>query len=90
MTYDKQYRDQPQVADYVVGDLVIYTGHILSHDYLYGAHSSIDYRKLKAGIVLEAINDEYYNNTLYRVYWLGIGKVTTTISSHLKLAYVAK
>tara|TARA_Y100000593_G_C4309820_1_gene337807 strand:- start:1257 stop:1520 length:264 start_codon:yes stop_codon:yes gene_type:complete len=82
------YPGLTKVEDYVIGDLVVYTGYLLSPDYLYV--EQYDYTSLKVGIVLEAFSDEYYNDKLYRVYWLGIGKTTTTISSHLKLAYVAK
>ena len=73
---------------YVVGDLVVFTGHIHSPDYTYVEH--YDYETLRVGIVLDIVNDEYYNDSLYRVYWLKADRTTTTISSHLKLAYTRK
>ena len=76
------------VHQYVVGDLVIFTGHVHSPDYTYVEH--YDYTTLKVGIILDVVNDEYYNDALYRVYWLKIARATTTIASHLKLAYTRK
>ena len=77
-----------RAREYVVGDLVVFTGHVHSPDYTYVEH--YDYKTLKVGIVLDIVNDEYYNDALYRVYWLKSARTTTTISSHLKLAYTRK
>ena len=77
-----------KVQYYVAGDLVIFTGHLYTPDYTYVEH--YDYSKLKVGIVLGTVNDDYYNDVLYRVYWLASARTTSTVSGHLKLAYVRK
>jgi hypothetical protein len=80
--------DGLKVQYYVVGDLVIFTGHLYTPDYTYVEH--YNYSKLKVGVVLGIINNNYYNDVLYRVYWLATGRITSTVSGHLKLAYTKK
>lgn len=61
-----------QVSDYVVGDLVLFTGYELDNPPL--AH--------KIGIVLST------NKTICEVLWLNSGTRVSVSTKHLELAYI--
>ncbi len=61
-----------QVSDYVVGDLVLFTGYELDNPPL--AH--------KIGIVMSA------NGSVYEVLWLNSGTRISVSAKHLELAYI--
>jgi len=73
------------IVEYMVGDLVIFTGHLYSPDYTYTAEHTRAEKNL--GIVLSTVGG-HYKNILYRVYWLNTARETEVVGSHLRLAYM--
>ena len=73
-------------AEFVKGDLVVFTGYLSSPDIVY--EETYDDRHM-FGIVLSD-NASHYGNTIYRVYWLKHDRVVETVSAHMRLAYIRK
>jgi hypothetical protein len=72
---------------YLIGDLVVFTGDTYSPDYVY-VEQYIPARRA-VGIVVATVNG-YYQDVLYRVYWLKTGRITQVASVHIKLLYAQK
>jgi hypothetical protein len=66
------------------GDLVVFTGHRYSPDFVYHDGFEDDYH---LGIVLGPANSLTHPYIIYYVYWFRIGRIVHTIASHMKLAY---
>jgi len=80
------YGPTSTIDEYTAGDLVIFTGYLYTPDYIY----INQYEHARTiGIVL-GHSSGYYENGLYRVYWLRTGRVTEVVGGHLKLAYMLK
>ena len=75
-------------AEFVKGDLVMFTGYDYTPDYVYIEDRSPGSGDL--GIVISNSRNGYYSDVLYRVYWLTTGHITTVVNDHLRLAYVRK
>ncbi len=71
-------------AEYVVGDLVVFTGRLFSPDFMYIEQFT---GKKEYGIVVGPARGAYAN-TMYRVYWFNHGRVVDTVPGHMRLAYV--
>jgi len=74
------------LIEYVPGDLVIFTGYLYTPDYVYLEQFEANHPNV--GIVLGSCSPSYYENVLYRVYWLKTGRVTEVGATHLRLAYI--
>ncbi len=74
--YDEEY--------YLTGDLVIFTGYMYSPDYVYVEQHIPQKRSI--GIVMGSVGG-YYQDVLYRVYWLKTRRITEVVSGHLRLLY---
>jgi len=72
---------------YLIGDLVVFTGYTYSPDYAYVEQHIPASRAV--GIVVSTVNG-YYQDVLYRVYWLKTARITQVVSGHLKLLYAQK
>ena len=86
-TYDFGYGDLED-DNFMVGDLVAFTGYLYTPDYVYEQEQLRG--KLKLGIVLGTANSGYYENLLYRVHWLNTGRVSEVVGAHLHLVYLRK
>ena len=75
------------VEDYIVGDLVIFTGYLYTPDYVYA--DQYDYKHPNLGIVVGKVRG-HYEDVLYRVHWLKEQRVTEVVGGHIKLAYQQK
>jgi len=78
----KKNRSIPDDCEYVLGDLVRFTGYLFSPDFVYDADFGDE-----LGIVV-GLHMGYSPAVLYRIYWLKTGRITETVAGHIKLAYV--
>ena len=76
--------DDYDAREYVPGDLVVFTGHMFTPDFMYVEQFT---GKLDYGVVIESKRG-IYEDTLYRVYWFGHGRIIDTVPGHMRLAYV--
>jgi hypothetical protein len=74
------------VNEFVVGDLVKFTGRLYSPDFVYIEQFD---DKDEYGIVV-GLGSGAYANILYRVYWFNHGRVVETVAGHMQLAYVVE
>jgi len=65
------------------GDLVVFTGHRYSPDFVYHDGFEDDYH---LGIVLGPVGGLTHPYIIYHVYWFRVGRIVHTIASHMKLA----
>jgi|ETNvirenome_6_85_1030632.scaffolds.fasta_scaffold26082_2 hypothetical protein len=84
---EKRRRPIVDVEDYMVGDLVIFTGYLYTPDYVYA--DQYDYKHPNLGIVVGRVRG-YYENILYRVHWLREHRITEVVGGHIRLAYQRK
>jgi hypothetical protein len=84
---EKQPWHNLYIDDYVVGDLVIFTGPPYTPDYIYA--DNYDYKHPNLGIVVGRAFS-HYEDILYRVHWLREHRVTEVIAGHIRLAYQRK
>ncbi len=79
----KKYPPYYDEREYVVGDLVRFTGYLFSPDFVYDTGFEEE-----LGIVVGVDMISYAPGVIYRIYWLKTGRVTETAAGHIKLAYV--
>ena len=76
--------DETSQEHYIPGDLVVFTGHLYSPDYVYAEHYNPTARTI--GIVVGTSGGPIAD-ILYRVYWLKARRITEVVSGHIKLLY---
>jgi len=74
--------DSQNKFEFVAGDLVIFTGYRYTPDFIY-TQNETPY----LGIVVGAGGSRAHEG-MYSVYWFKTRRVTSTVASHLELAYV--
>tara|TARA_R110002020_G_scaffold63344_1_gene169160 strand:+ start:688 stop:945 length:258 start_codon:yes stop_codon:yes gene_type:complete len=67
-----------------IGDLVVFTGHLYTPDYVYV--EQYDQSRCTMGIIIDN-KSGWYRDVLYRVYWFRDARVTEVVGGHLRSPY---
>jgi hypothetical protein len=76
--------DKLETSEYVAGDLVVFTGHLFTPDFMYAEQFT---GRLDYGIVMGHARGAY-SEYIYRVYWFSHARIIETVPGHMRLAYV--
>jgi hypothetical protein len=83
---DNEVDENEKVDYFIPGDLVLFTGHLYTPDYVYV--DQYDRQSATIGVVLDSFSyGNYEKSIMYRVYWFRDMKITENVAGHLRLAY---